>query len=493
MATLAELFQSLGSSVNTMTGNLRNAELENKMAEDKLGVSGTDVRQIPMGVLNALDAMSGNRGQLALDYANQAIPMPEEANKYEAALRFFLEMGKQASQPGSTVLGSAFGAGQVPLDYLTAKNAEIRKAKQARASLGLQIAPSLKPKAVGKGGYTNVIIDGVAQVMTSAEIQAAKKAGKTVSPYEKPTGTGSTYKEQKFYKIGQDAAVIKNPTDAALFQEDGWVTVPPEGWKPPPDSVDAAEVKSSKILDGGVVVSILTDNTVTVRNGLGQLLPEGQDRADAIRIAEERGIEIQGDRSQQRALGGLSSEIVGNSYKDMLKVRTNIATLEDAKRALESGAQTGFFAQFLPDISRSATELANVRGRLGLEVVGSVTFGALSKGELDLALDIGLPENMDEDYLKGWVQERIDAKKKLLVNLQDAASFLSQGNSIGDWMVELEKRETTSQEEITEYAVEISEMSAAEIDAIDLDTAGLSNAELKAYIARAAELESGDN
>jgi hypothetical protein len=70
---------------------------------------------------------------------------------------------------------------------------------------------------------------------------------------------------------------------------------------------------------------------------------------------------------------------------------------------------------------------------------------------------------------------------------------LSKGNSIGDWMVELEKRETTSQEEITEYAVEISKMSAAEIDAIDLDTAGLSNAELKAYIARAAELELGDN
>ena len=150
MATLAELFQSLGSSVNTMTGDLRSAELENKMEKDKLGVSSTDVSQIPMGVLNAL---SGNRGQLALDYANQAIPMPEEANKYEAALRFFLEMGKQASQPGSTVLGSAFGAGQAPLDYLTAKNAEIRKAKQARASLGLQIAPSLKPKAVGKATY----------------------------------------------------------------------------------------------------------------------------------------------------------------------------------------------------------------------------------------------------------------------------------------------------------------------------------------------------
>ena len=169
MATLAELFQSLGSSVNTMTDNLRSAELENKMEEDKLGVSNTDVSQIPMGVLNALDAMSGNRGQLALDYANQAIPMPEEANKYEAALRFFLEMGKLASQPESTVASSIFGAGQAPLDYLTAKNAEIRKAKQARASLGLQIAPSLKPKAVAaKTTYRPATADELKQYGAAA-------------------------------------------------------------------------------------------------------------------------------------------------------------------------------------------------------------------------------------------------------------------------------------------------------------------------------------
>jgi len=457
-----------------------------------LGASDTTEFDKMMG---ALGMLSGSKAgaQKAFDAASAMYAPVEEANPWEASLRYFLEMGKQASEPGSTLFGSAVGAGLVPLDYLAAKKKEKRDRDQKVASTAFSLAPSLKPKVVGKGGYTNVIIDGVAQVMTSAEIQAAKKAGKTVSPYEKTTGTASTYKEQKFYKIGQDAAVIKNQTDAALFEADGWVTVPPTNWKPPADSVDAAEVKSSKILDGAVVVSILSDNTVTVRNGAGKLLPEGPERENAIRIAEERGIEIQGDRAQQRAFGGLSSEIVGDSYKDMLKVRNNISTLEDAKRALESGAQTGFFAQFLPNISRSAAELANVRGRLGLDVVGSVTFGALSKDELNLALDIGLPTNMDEDYLKGWVQERIDAKKKLLTNLQEAASFLSRGNSIGDWMVELDKRATTSQEEITEYAVEISEMSAAEIDAIDLDTAGLSNAELKAYIARAAELQSGDN
>ena len=201
MATLAELFQSLGSSVNTMTDNLRSAELENKMAEDDLGVSGTDVSQIPMGVLNAL---SGNRGQLALDYANQAIPMPEEANKYEAALRFFLEMGKQASQPGSTVLGSAFGAGQAPLDYLTAKNAEIRKAKQARASLGLQIAPSLKPKAKTGAGTAVKVVDEKGNVKFMSTAQAIKTGA---TPYIAPPAGSKQSLTARNYTVTADGGI----------------------------------------------------------------------------------------------------------------------------------------------------------------------------------------------------------------------------------------------------------------------------------------------
>ena len=502
MATLDELFRNIGTSVNTMAGDLRSAETEKKMADPTNSYG---------ALTPLLNKMSNGQGELINQYLDTALPMPEETNNWMLAYEFFRQMTENASQPGATVFGAAAQATSAPMDYLKAKKAEASKTQQARAALGLQIAPSLKPKVVAatyrdpkeymievpvlddKGEPTGAYEPAYRDFLTAKGFDDLQKQGSRFKSVDKTTGTASTYKEQKFYKIGQDAAVIKNQTDAALFEADGWVTVPPANWKPPADSVDAAEVKSSKILDGGVVVSILTDNSVTVRNGLGVLLPEGQGRADAIKAAEDRGIEIQGDRSQQRALGGLSSDIVATSYKDMLKVRNNISTLEDAKRALESGAQTGFFAQFLPNISRSAAELANVRGRLGLDVVGSVTFGALSQGELDLALDIGLPKSMDEDYLKGWVQERIDAKKKLLINLQEAASFLSRGNSIGDWMVELDKRATTSQEEITEYAVEISEMSAAEIDAIDLDTAGLSNAELKAYIARAAELQSGDN
>ena len=452
----------------------------------KLGVAGTDMNDQQFGILNTLGG-SAKAGQQAMDYARQLYPDVEEADPWEAAFQFFAEMGKQASQPGATVLGSAVGSMQVPLDYLTAKKKEKRETDRARMQTAVSLAPSLKPPTVTKAGYTNVTVDGVAQVMTPTEIQAAKKAGKIVSPYEKPSATSSTFKERKFYKTGLPAAVVKNETDAALFESGGWSAVPPEGWS---ESVDANgfETQASEIITGGVVVFAGKDGSVkVVRSSDGATL-KGDEAQAAIDEAYAKGAEVQGDRSQQRALGSLSSDIVGQSYKEMMTVQKNISTLEDAKRALESGAQTGYFAQFLPDISKSAVDLQNVRNRLGLDVVSSVTFGALSKDELQMALDTGLPESMDEDYLKGWVEERIDAKKKLLDNLSEAASFLARGNSIGDWLVELDKRATTSQDEITPLATEISTMSIEEIDAIDLATAGLSNAELQAYIKRANEL-----
>ena len=448
-----------------------------------LGASGTDMNNQQFGMLKTLGG-SSEAAQQAMAFANQLYPSTPKADPWEAAFQFFAEMGRQASVPGSTALGAAASSLQAPMDYLAAKKKEKRETDRARVSAAAQLAPSLKAPVVNVD-YTDVTVDGVPQVMTDAEITAAKDEGKVVSPYNKPSTNTTSFKERKFYKTGFPAAVVKNETDAALFEAGGWSAVPPEGWS---ESVDGGgfETQSSEIISGGIVVFAGKDGSVkVVRSSDGATLT-GDEADDAIDEAYAKGVEIQGDRSQSRGFGSEAAKIVTKSYEDMLKIRNNISTLEDAKRALESGAVTGFFQQFLPDISRSATELANVRQRLGLDVVSSVTFGALSEAELNMALDTGLPTNMDEDYLKGWVQKRIDAKKKLLLNLQEAAKFLSKGNSIGDWIVELDKRETTQQEEITPLATEISTMSKEDMLGVDVNS--LTNAELKAYLKRKDEL-----
>ena len=439
----------------------------------------------------------------AIALANQLVPQAEEADPWAAAFKFFAEMGKQASKPGATVLGSAVSSMSVPFDYLQAKKAERNQTEQARLKTALSLGPSLKAPVV-KATYSDPkfymvsrLVDGklteaVQTPLTAKqfdELQPQITDGSVVITAVPKAATAGAFKQRTFFRTGFDPVVAKSQTDADAFEaNENWTTLPPDDWKDSKGGTNkiAAEVQSSKILDGGVVVTVMKDGKTKVIDASGKDL-EGDARAAAIEKAEERGSELQGNRSQQRGLGAEAAKAVSQSYADMLKVRDNIATLEDAKRALESGAKTGYFQQFLPNITQSAAELQNVRLRLGLDVVSSITFGALSEKELGLALDTGLPESMDETYLKKWVQDRIDAKKKLLTNLSEAAKFLSKGNSIGDWIEEVEKRETASQDEITPLATEISTMSKENM--ITVDVSSLSNAELQAYIKRKAELE----
>ena len=153
--------------------------------DNLLGASGTDMNTQQYGILKTLGG-SAKAGQQAMDFANQLYPQVEEVDPWEAAFQFFSEMGRAASQPGATVLGSAVGSMQVPMDYLNAKKKEKRETDRARLQTAVSLAPSLKPPAATKAGYTNVTVDGIPQVMTPSEIQAAKAAGKTVSPYSAP-------------------------------------------------------------------------------------------------------------------------------------------------------------------------------------------------------------------------------------------------------------------------------------------------------------------
>jgi hypothetical protein len=471
-----------------------------------LGASGSTLNDLGnMGALTPiLGRLAGGSkgGQMAIDFAQQMYPDPPKADPYEAALQFFLAMGQGASQPGATVLGSAVGAMQAPADYLAAKKKEKRETDQARMQAALSLAPSLKPPTVkttyGKPDFYMIsrkqedgtFSEPVETALTPKQFSELPTDGsvKITSVPDEPSNK-NTYKEQKFYKKGFPAAVVKNETDVKAFKDAGWETVPPEGWTEELDG-EGFETQSSQILPGGIIVFAGKGGSAKVLNAATREELTGEAAKQAIADAYKLGAETQGDRSQARGLGSEAAKAVTQSFKEMLKVRNNIATLEDAKRALEGGAQTGYFAQFLPDISRSAVELQNVRLRLGLDVVSSVTFGALSEKELEIALDTGLPESMDEGYLKKWVQERIDAKKKLLVNLQDAAEFLSQGNSIGDWVVELRKRETKKEEEVTPLATELSTMSAQNINKITPeDLAGYTKAELRAYLKRQKELK----
>ena len=137
----------------------------------KFGASGTDPLLESRGVLNTLSG-SAKAGQQAMDFANQLYPDLPEADPWEAAFQFFAEMGKQASQPGATVLGSAVGSMQAPMDYLNAKKKEKRETDRARMQTAVSLAPSLKPAKATGSGTSVMVVDpetGNPRYMSSAE------------------------------------------------------------------------------------------------------------------------------------------------------------------------------------------------------------------------------------------------------------------------------------------------------------------------------------
>ena len=203
-------------------------------------------------MMGALGMLSGSKAgaQKAFDAASAMYAPVEEVNPWEASLRFFLEMGKQASQPGATVFGSAVGAGLVPLDYLAAKKKEKRDRDQKVASTAFSLAPTLKPKVTkatygkpdfymvsksdGKGGFTTPVETALtpkqySELPTdgSVRVTSLPKTGTkfTKRTLYKPDGSTidvySAEQEQTAISAGYGRVKADNFDNVTVYKDDG--------------------------------------------------------------------------------------------------------------------------------------------------------------------------------------------------------------------------------------------------------------------------------
>ena len=194
------------------------------------------------------------------------------------------------------------------------------------------------------------------------------------------------------------------------------------------------KVQSSKVTPNGTTIIVMKDGTTRVVSATGENLT-GQARADAIIASEQFGAETQGTRAQARVGGELTSKQVGVAFAEIGKIKKNIGNIDDAIKAIDDGANTGVIASKFPNITTASITLNNVRSQLGLDVIGSVTFGALSEGELNLALDTALPTTLRPQALKQYLTEKKAAQEKLVGYLSKQISYLSKpGNNLSGWL-----------------------------------------------------------
>ena len=115
------------------------------MATDNtFGAAGTNMSQLPQGALGALGG--SETLQTAYTLANIMTPKAQEFDPALAALLYFTEMGKQASQPGATLLGSVVGSGQAPAAYMMQLEQDKREREAGIGKTAIGLAGALKPK-----------------------------------------------------------------------------------------------------------------------------------------------------------------------------------------------------------------------------------------------------------------------------------------------------------------------------------------------------------
>lgn len=106
----------------------------------------------------------------------------------------------------------------------------------------------------------------------------------------------------------------------------------------------------------------------------------------------------------------------------------NVSKYAQALEASENGAQSGVVRQYLPALDAQTAELRRLGSLLGIDIINSATFGALSATELNLALSTGLELGLSPAELQADLKKRIAASQKLYDEYMKIAKELSSGS-----------------------------------------------------------------
>lgn len=137
--------------------------------------------------------------------------------------------------------------------------------------------------------------------------------------------------------------------------------------------------------------------------------------------------------------GSSRAKAIDKGFETIEKIDSGIGNIDRAIAAIDNGAGVGAVEKLWPSIKAASVELDNIRGSMALDVVGATTFGALSKGELDLAKDVALPTGLNSAELKDYLIRRKNAQNKLRAYYNEQIQFLDQGGTVAGFLRKKER------------------------------------------------------
>lgn len=188
------------------------------------------------------------------------------------------------------------------------------------------------------------------------------------------------------------------------------------------------------VWDNGTLMQVMSDGKRRVFGPDGTEV-FGDDAKDVLKDARDEQVSHAGAKTQATEGAKSTAKAAADAYESLAPIRKYTSNLDRAIMAIDKGANTGTVMSKLPSIRDASKELDSAMRSIGLDIVGMVTFGALSKGELDVAMADAVPQEMDPPQLRAWLIERRNAQRKIYDYALDAAMFMSTpGNTMNDWM-----------------------------------------------------------
>ena len=123
---------------------------------------------------------------------------------------------------------------------------------------------------------------------------------------------------------------------------------------------------------------VVTDAGRKVYNPQGKLVT-GEEAAQTLLEAQESQNLLQAQGVGLSGAQKLQSKYVNEAFAKSEQLTGSIANIDTAIAAIDDGAQRNVFLNLLPDITEQSATLTSALRRMGLDVVSSVTFGALSQ------------------------------------------------------------------------------------------------------------------
>ena len=186
------------------------------------------------------------------------------------------------------------------------------------------------------------------------------------------------------------------------------------------------KVRANKIYSNGLVVQATDQGTIITAPNVQRLT--GQAAQDALKAANNYEVELSRAEAGATAIGKISAEQSRDALQKIELTKKSITNIDMAIKAIDDGAKSGIIYNMLPNVTLASGQLETAMNNMGLDIISSVTFGALSEKEMRLAMETAVPRNLPPNELRQYLVNKKAAQQKAVDALYQAAMSLSDPN-----------------------------------------------------------------